>query len=97
MTIVINGEQTVRTVGDLRERLLEALAPGAATILDIEEVSEADLAFVQLVESARRHAAAVGADLGLTASAPASVREVLDRAGFPDADCPFWNQGVPTT
>ena len=97
MTIAIGDEQTVRTVGALRQTLLEVIAPGTRAVLDISGVTEADLAFVQVMESARRHASATGCELSLAGPAPLPVREVLDCAGFAAADHPFWNQGAPTT
>ena len=97
MTLLIVGEQTVRTVGELRQTLLEAITPDGRTVLDIDGVEEADLSFVQALESARSHAEALGSQLRLAGPAPRAVREVLDCAGFQPADHPFWNQGVPTT
>ena len=96
MTIAIADEQTVRTVGALRQTLLEVIAPGTRAVLDISGVTEADLAFVQLIESARRHASTNGCELSLASAAPPPVREVLDCAGFAPAAHPFWNQGAPT-
>jgi anti-anti-sigma regulatory factor len=82
----ISGEQTLRECGDLREQLLDAVIPGVALELDLAGVTAADLAFVQVIEAARRQAAAGGGCLRLLAVSDA-VRGVLDRAGIAD---PFW-------
>jgi anti-anti-sigma regulatory factor len=95
MTITISDEQDLRTVDALHQQLLGAIAPGASTVLDITGVTAADLGFVQLLEAARRHAVAVGAELCLAAPAPAAVRAVLERAGFAsDAATAFWTRGA---
>jgi anti-anti-sigma regulatory factor len=95
MTLTINNEQDLRTVGALQQQLLEAIAPGQCTMLDIAGVTAADLGFVQVIESARRHAAAVGGELCLAGPAPAPVRDVLDLAGFSATPAKvFWTHGA---
>jgi anti-anti-sigma regulatory factor len=92
MTLVIEHEQDLRTVADLRLTLLAAITPGTPIVLDLSGVTGADLAFVQLIESARIHAAAVGADLSLAGPVPAGLHDVLDRAGFGNApSAHFWS------
>jgi anti-anti-sigma regulatory factor len=95
MTIVLDGEQGMRTVNALREQLLQAIAPGISTTLDLSGITGADLGFVQLVESARRHAVALGGDLCLAGPPPAALRDVLLLAGFADSAAhPFWQNGA---
>ena len=93
MIIVIDNEQNLRTVSDLHQRLLAEIVAGACTMLDIRDVTDTDIAFVQTIESARRHADAVGAELHLAHPAPQAVLDLLDRAGFAHANSIFWNQG----
>lgn len=95
MTLTLCGDQDLRNSGDLQRELLAAITPGACAVLDIGGVTSADLGFVQIIESARRHACAIGAELHLAAPAPAAVRAVLARAGFgDDAAIPFWTHGA---
>lgn len=94
MTITIEGEQSQRNVDELRLLLLDAITPGERTVLDISGVTIADIALVQLVESARLHARAVGAQLCLVGPTPQPVLDVLDRAGFTTTVTQFWIQGA---
>ncbi len=95
MAIIIDDEQNLRTVADLHKRLLDAIVPDARTVLDISGVTTADLSFVQVIEAARRHAAATGGDLCLAGPAPDAVRDVLDLAGFNSpAAQQFWTPGA---
>ncbi|WFS03605.1 hypothetical protein [Rhizobium tumorigenes] len=56
--------------------------------------AEADLSFVQLIESARMDARAAGKRMRLASPATGSVLKVLKRGGFTDAqsaeDAQFW-------
>jgi anti-anti-sigma regulatory factor len=87
MTITISAEQDLRTIGALQQQLLEQIMPGGRTVLDIGGITAADIGFVQVIEAARRHADAIGADVSLAGPVPAAVRDVLDLAGLDDA---FW-------
>ncbi|KUR80232.1 STAS domain-containing protein [Novosphingobium sp. FSW06-99] len=95
MTLTLCGDQDLRNGGDLQRELLDSITPGTTTVLDIGGITSADLGFVQIIESARRHADAVGAQLRLAAPAPVAVRDVLARAGIgDDTSIPFWTHGA---
>jgi anti-anti-sigma regulatory factor len=94
MKIVLSDEQSLRNVEDLRQQLLDAIAPGDRVEIDLAAVTEADLAFVQLMASARRYALGLGAEISLTAPSPPAVVDVLNRAGFGPAQMSFWHQGA---
>lgn len=85
---------TVRTVADFRAALDVALGSDGELTLDIGNLTDADLSFVQLVEAARRTPRA----LRLAQPATGAVAALLDRAGFvADADpatIDFWFHGV---
>ncbi|MBB4097613.1 STAS domain-containing protein [Sphingomonas kyeonggiensis] len=94
----LQGSQTVRTAPELQRALLAALDAGADVALDISDIAELDLSFVQTVCSARHHAVLGGKTLRLARPAPGPVAALLTRAGFltditPD-DLDFWFHGV---
>lgn len=67
-------------------------------VVDIEDLVETDLTFVQLLESARRKAGENGVGLTLSKPADGALLEVLRRGGFLDDDtsdrAKFWLQGA---
>ena len=66
--------------------------------IDISEVTETDLTFIQLIESARRSAIESGRSVRLRQPAGGAVLQVLRRGGFLEGDDPgrsdFWLQGT---
>jgi len=90
----MSGALSVRKAGELAERLRAALGTAGALTLDLSDVAEADLSFVQLVESARVSAARKGVPLALARPADGAVLSVLERGGFLDPAAPervaFW-------
>jgi len=93
----LQGSQTVSTAPELQSNLLASFEAGTDIILDISEVSELDLSFVQTVCAARHHAAHEGKTLRLARPAPGPVAALLTRAGFltdiTPADLDFWFHG----
>lgn len=91
-TIEFVGELTIRTVDTSRERLIESLNGLPPVRVHVADDATIDLAFVQLIESARRTAREVGADFALAAPAAGQLRETLERGGFLAAphDQEFW-------
>lgn len=73
---------TIRQAAALREKVLGAFAASDAVELAIEPDAEADLSFIQLVESARIHAAMQSKRLHLASPAQGQVLETLQRAGL---------------
>lgn len=78
--------------------LSEAFDGGGELLLDVAALTDVDLTFVQLIEVARRQAAADGRTMTLRAPAGGPVLEVLQRGGFLDdagSDrATFWLQGT---
>jgi len=66
--------------------------------VDVQDLTETDLTFVQLLESARRKASENGGRLSLNTPAAGSLLEVLQRGGFLDDEtsdrAKFWLQGT---
>ena len=82
--IAFSGPATIPHVTEAWTRLSAALAAGGDLVLDLVEVTAADLSFVQLVEAARASCAQQGATVRLAQPADGALRDVLDRGGFLD-------------
>jgi hypothetical protein len=71
-----------------------AVEANPSIVLELDDAGEADLSFIQLVESARVAAAGAGGRLQLARPADGAVRTVLERGGFLDPAFPertaFW-------
>jgi hypothetical protein len=74
--------------------ILAAFAEKDHVRLALDEDAAVDLSFVQLIESARRHAEIQGKTIRLARPAGANVRRVLERGGFLSPSAPdaagFW-------
>lgn len=92
--LALEGPLTIRQAATLKEQLLAGLATADAVALEIAATSEADLSFIQLVESARLHASLHDKQLRLSRPVEGQVRETLERAGLTAAMSPesreFW-------
>lgn len=66
--------------------------------IDVSSLSEVDLTFVQLIESARHAAANRGRTIRLRAPAQGALLQVLQRGGFVGPEDPersdFWLKGT---
>ncbi len=96
--MVLSGDLTIKGIEAIHAQLLAEMQLHSNIILNITDVVEADLTFVQLVESARSTAARNGGRLTLRAPVAATLRAVLERGGFLDPADPtrtqFWLQGA---
>ncbi|ANM12183.1 MULTISPECIES: STAS domain-containing protein [unclassified Rhizobium] len=85
---------SIRTVSELYSKFTDAIRAKDTITISIPESAEADLSFVQLIESSRRQAKAEGKTFKLSTPASGSVLKVLERAGFVDSfdreDSKFW-------
>jgi anti-anti-sigma regulatory factor len=97
-SISFTGEVTISNIGQAHEQLGALLREREAVIIDVEDLTETDLTFVQLLESARRKASEIGVGFSLNQPAAGSLLEVLRRGGFLDdatSDrATFWLQGA---
>jgi ABC-type transporter Mla MlaB component len=95
-----SGEMTIQTIEAAYRSLSEKFRSDDSVVIDVSEVGDADLTFVQLIEAARRTAAAQSKTLALAAPASGALLAVLERGGFlPEGDgkaATFWlhNGGV---
>jgi anti-anti-sigma regulatory factor len=98
IAISFAGEVTISNIGEAHGQLGALLREQKAMIIDVENLTETDLTFVQLLESARRKASENGSRLSLNKPAAGALLEVLRRGGFLDdatSDrAQFWLQGA---
>ncbi len=89
-----SGVIDVRSIHKPFQAIKKAAASGRDIQIDLAAVTEIDITFVQLVESARRSAAQAGTGISLAQPASGPVLETLQRGGFlsepPDARTQFW-------
>ena len=84
----------IRNISEIYQSMTLKFRDSKMLILEVADDAEADLSFVQLVESARAEAKASGKTLRLSSPATGSVLKVLQRGGFVEAftaeDAQFW-------
>ena len=87
----------MRSAAEFGRHLLTVFEEGQDVTLDLANLAEVDLSFIQLVCAAREQLARDGRALRLTAPAPEPVAALLERAGFltdpTPADTEFWFHG----
>lgn len=97
-TIRFSDNVTISNIANARDILLEAFERNKSITIEIDGLEEADLTFIQLIESARRSAAEGGYSIQLREPAQGAVLQVLQRGGFLDPDdrdrMNFWLQGA---
>jgi hypothetical protein len=98
LEIATGPSVTVRSIADFAERLRDARSADHL-VIDTSALDEADLAFVQLVEVARRDASLSGNTIQISAPANERLRALLVRCGYMTSASPeelaFWLQGEP--
>lgn len=82
MVIALGESATMREIEGVRSTIIEAFQIQRELELDVSQIANADLSFLQVVESARKLASAQGKGLRLTAPATPFIAALLDRAGF---------------
>lgn len=92
--IRLSGVASIRSIGRHHDVLCATLSAGADVALDLGDIEDADLSFIQLIISARRSAQARGLSLTLSSPAPEPILQTLERGGFigpaPDDRRHFW-------
>jgi hypothetical protein len=95
--IEVPSSVTVRSVAEFGSRLCSLLEANDEIVLDLAALSDMDLSFVQLVQSARSYGAHEGKAIRLARPADGAVAALLQRAGFltdpAPADMDFWFDG----
>ncbi|WP_243652716.1 STAS domain-containing protein [Novosphingobium sp. PhB165] len=95
--VTVSNTVTVRSAHLFSENLLDLFSAEQDVDLDLSELVEVDLAFVEIVYSAREQWARAGRDLRLAQPAEGAVAALLGRAGFltnlTPRDLEFWFHG----
>jgi ABC-type transporter Mla MlaB component len=83
-TLVVGfaGPATIRQAEALATRLKDALAEASCIEIDCGQLTEVDLAFIQLIIAARRSAEATGKSLTVNARAAGCLADTLAAAGI---------------
>jgi anti-anti-sigma factor len=84
-SIAIEGELTIFTAAELKQRLIAALTTGSIEVeVDLSQVSEIDSAGIQLMVAAKREASARNLALRFTShsSAVFNLIELYDLSGY---------------
>jgi len=96
--IRFSNNVTISNISNAHDILCVAIAHNNSIIIELDGLEEADLTFVQLIESARRSAAEDGRSIQLSRAADGAVLQVLQRGGFLDPEdrdrTNFWLQGA---
>jgi anti-anti-sigma regulatory factor len=90
----LSGVASIRSIGQYHDDLCAMLSAGTDVVLDLGDIEDADLSFIQLIISAQRSAQARGLSLTLSSPAPEPILQTLERGGFigpaPDDRRNFW-------
>ncbi|MBY5335187.1 hypothetical protein HFO99_14775 [Rhizobium leguminosarum] len=85
---------SIRNMSELYSKLNDEFHSRDTIIISIPDGAEADLSFIQLIESSRRQAKIERKTFELSLPASGSVLKVLERAGFIESfdreDAKFW-------
>lgn len=87
-------EGPLERLSRFRDALNTSLSQYPSVAIDLSEVRDPDVRFVQIIEAARIHAAGTGADIALAGPIDAGFARLLERAGFMTGAHPFWSQGA---
>lgn len=86
--LACEASATLSNATELRARLVEALDRSDSVLVDLSEVEDLDMTFVQLLVSARKSAERSGK--GLSVGASESSKEAIARASVRDIDLPLY-------
>lgn len=82
LTIAFEGPQTIANVESAYGRLHVAVISGQALEIDLGAVTEADLAFLQVLIAIRKSAIAIGQGLSWRGNTNQSIADVVTRGGL---------------
>ena len=93
--VATGPSMTVRSIAEFSDRL-RACAE-VDLVIDITDLSDVDLSFIQLVEVVRREAASSNKTIRLSGPVPERLKALLERSGYAASAAPddllFWFQG----
>ena len=89
---------TISNISVAHDLIMSGMSGEGDVNVDLSSLGEVDLAFVQIIESARRAAEERGRTIRLLQPAQGALLQVLQRGGFLDPDdqarSDFWLQGT---
>jgi hypothetical protein len=92
--ISLPDKLNIRNITNVHALLNENIKSGKSILISIPDGVDADLSFIQLIESARIQAKSAGTHILMSKPAEGSVLSVLERGGFRDVfsaeDKKFW-------
>jgi anti-anti-sigma regulatory factor len=95
--VSFSGSLTIGSISDAHATLVEAIGNDAPVVVSLDDVTEVDLTFAQLLEAARRTATARGQIIRMEKPAEGALLQVLQRGGFLNPDdtdrANFWFGG----
>ncbi|WP_426238660.1 STAS domain-containing protein [Pararhizobium sp. DWP1-1-3] len=84
----------IRNISNVYDLIHPAMESGKSLLISIPKSAEADLSFIQLIESARIRAKTAGTHIVMSSPAEGAVLDVLERGGFAQTFSPedkkFW-------
>lgn len=80
--VKLSGVIDIRSIDNSFTKVKQAAREGVSIEIDLTDVADIDLTFLQLIESARRSAAEAGTKIRLSQPAEGVVLETLMRGGF---------------
>jgi anti-anti-sigma regulatory factor len=83
ITVVVTGEMTIQNAAEIRNSLLQAFSDGESLILEMDKVTEVDLAGLQLLCSAHRSSIADRKRFSVSGIYNEAIKSVILDAGFP--------------
>jgi anti-anti-sigma factor len=80
--LIVNGEMTIQNAGEIRSALLEAFAGVEVLSLDMTDVTEIDLAGLQLLCAAHRTSTTDKKSFSISGTDNETVKSMIRDAGF---------------
>ncbi|HKL38118.1 MAG TPA: STAS domain-containing protein [Bacteroidales bacterium] len=80
--MVVEKELTIYTVLEIKENFLEAIQQFDELAIQIKNVENIDLSFIQLIESLRKTAEEYDKQISISAELMDETRSLVDNAGF---------------
>ncbi len=80
--VKLSGVIDIRSIDNSFLKIKQAADDGTPLEIDLADVADIDLTFLQLIESAQRSAAQAGVEIRLSQPAEGIILETLRRGGF---------------
>ena len=81
-TVDLGIEPSIKTVAELRDRLITAIAESDTVVISAAKATSIDISVLQLLASAHKSAGAAGKPIFLQAPKDGALQQALQRSGF---------------